>query len=39
VFSFVDGKLRQVREYFCNILANVVPWPLVEKMGDAGAVR
>ena len=35
-FTFANGKIRQVNEYFCNVLANEVLWPLVEKMGDAG---
>jgi carbon monoxide dehydrogenase subunit G/limonene-1,2-epoxide hydrolase len=32
VFTMRDGRIRQVNEYFCNILADRVLWPLVEKM-------
>ena len=32
VFSMRDGKIRQVNEYFCTILADDVLWPLVAKM-------
>lgn len=32
VFRLQDGKIKQVNEYFCNILADTVLWPLVEKM-------
>lgn len=32
VFKLADGKIKQVNEYFCNILADTVLWPLVEKM-------
>lgn len=35
VFTLADGKIRQVNEYFCNILADEVLWPLIEAMGDA----
>ena len=33
VFTLRDGKIKQVNEYFCTILADRVLWPLVEKMG------
>ena len=32
VFTFANDKIKQVNEYFCNILADEVLWPLVEKM-------
>ncbi len=32
VFTMRNGKIRQVNEYFCNVLADQVLWPLVEKM-------
>lgn len=32
VFMMEDGKIKQVNEYFCNIHADEVLWPLVEKM-------
>ncbi|HET8710947.1 MAG TPA: nuclear transport factor 2 family protein [Spongiibacteraceae bacterium] len=32
VFTVRDGKIRQVNEYFCTILADKVLWPLVENM-------
>lgn len=32
VFTLRDGRIRQVHEYFCTILADQVLWPLVEKM-------
>ena len=35
VFTLADGKIKQVNEYFCNILADEVLWPLVEAMGGA----
>lgn len=34
VFTLADGKIKQVNEYFCTILAEGVLWPLVEKMAD-----
>jgi limonene-1,2-epoxide hydrolase len=38
VFTLRDGRIRQVNEYFCNILADEVLWPLVqEMMGGAAA--
>jgi len=33
VFMLRDGKIRQVNEYFCTILADKVLWPLVEAAG------
>lgn len=35
VFTCADGKIARVNEYFCNVLADEVLWPLVEAMGDA----
>lgn len=32
VFTLRDGRIRQVNEYFCTILADTVLWPLVERM-------
>ena len=32
VFIVRDGKIRQVNEYFCTVLADRVLWPLVEPM-------
>lgn len=32
VFTLADGKIKQVNEYFCNIHANEVLWPLAERM-------
>ena len=32
VFMIRDGKIRQVNEYFCTILADEKLWPLVENM-------
>jgi ketosteroid isomerase-like protein len=32
VFTLRDGKIKQVNEYFCTILADNVLWPLVAKM-------
>lgn len=32
VFTVRDGLIRQVNEYFCNVLADRVLWPLVEPM-------
>jgi ketosteroid isomerase-like protein len=29
VFTVVDGKIKQVNEYFCTVLADEVLWPLV----------
>lgn len=34
VFTVRDGRIRQVNEYFCTILADEILWPLVENMGD-----
>lgn len=33
VFTLRDGKIRQVNEYFCTILADKVLWPLVKGAG------
>ncbi len=32
VFTLRDGRIRQVNEYFCTILADRVLWPLVSEM-------
>lgn len=37
VFTFADGKIRQVNEYFCNVLANEVLWPLIEDQAELQA--
>lgn len=37
VFTMRDGKIKQVNEYFCNIHANEVLWPLVEGSDHAKA--
>ncbi|HSW12107.1 MAG TPA: SRPBCC family protein [Solimonas sp.] len=37
VFTLRDGRIRQVNEYFCNILADEVLWPLIEKMQQVPA--
>ena len=34
VFTLADGKIKQVNEYFCTLLADTVLWPLVEKMSE-----
>jgi uncharacterized protein len=33
VFTLENGKIKQVNEYFCNVHANEVLWPLVESWG------
>jgi ketosteroid isomerase-like protein len=33
VFTLANGKIKQVNEYFCNVHANEVLWPLVEASG------
>lgn len=35
VFTLQDGKIKQVNEYFCTVLADNVLWPLVEQMSAA----
>ena len=37
VFTMRNGRIRQVNEYFCTILADAVLWPLVEGMQNPGA--
>lgn len=32
VFTLADGKIKQVNEYFCTILADEKLWPLVADM-------
>ena len=39
VFTFEDGLIAHVNEYFCNVLANEVLWPLVEAEGEALKAR
>ncbi len=34
VFTLRDGRICQVNEYFCTILADEKLWPLVEKMSE-----
>ncbi len=34
VFLMENGLIKQVNEYFCNIHADEVLWPLVEAMSD-----
>lgn len=34
VFTLADGKIKQVNEYFCTLLAEEVLWPLVEQMAN-----
>jgi len=34
VFMLADGKIKQVNEYFCTILAEQVLWPLVAQMSN-----
>ena len=37
VFTLADGRIKQVNEYFCTLLAEAVLWPLFEKMaGEVG---
>jgi ketosteroid isomerase-like protein len=31
MFTLADGKIKQINEYFCNVHANEVLWPLVEE--------
>ncbi|MGI9294926.1 MAG: nuclear transport factor 2 family protein [Pseudomonadales bacterium] len=35
VFMLADGKIKQVNEYFCNVHADEVLWPLIEKAGNS----
>lgn len=37
VFTMRDGRILKVHEYFCNILADEVLWPLVQKMQEQAA--
>lgn len=37
VFTMKDGRIKQVNEYFCTLLADQVLWPLVEKMQGGSA--
>jgi len=34
VFTFSGGQIAHVNEYFCNVLANEVLWPLVAAEGE-----
>ncbi len=36
VFTLADGKIKQVNEYFCTLLAEEVLWPLVEQASADG---
>jgi ketosteroid isomerase-like protein len=36
VFTFADGKIVELREYFCTKLADEVLWPLAEAMQGLG---
>lgn len=36
VCEMKDGKIREVREYFCGVHANEVLWPLATRMSDLG---
>lgn len=36
VFTMRSGRILQVNEYFCNILADETLWPLVEKLQAQG---
>ena len=36
VFTFADGKIVELREYFCTKLADEVLWPLAETMQGLG---
>lgn len=31
VFTLADGKIKQLNEYFCTVLADEVLWPLVSR--------
>lgn len=35
VFTFADGKIRQLNEYFCTVLADERILPLLAQQGDA----
>jgi hypothetical protein len=37
VFTLADGKIKQVNEYFCTLLADQVLWPLFEQMAGEKA--
>jgi uncharacterized protein len=37
VFTMAGGRIKQVNEYFCNVHANEVLWPLVEGSEHAKA--
>ena len=34
IFTFADGKIRQLNEYFCTVLADEVILPLLAQKGD-----
>ena len=34
IFTFADGKIRQLDEYFCTVLADKTILPLLAQMGD-----
>ncbi len=37
VFTMRNGRIFQTNEYFCNVLADTVLWPLVEKLQKQAA--
>jgi ketosteroid isomerase-like protein len=37
VMTFENGKIKRVNEYFCNVLADEVLWPLAKASGKLGA--
>jgi ketosteroid isomerase-like protein len=37
VFTFQDGKIKRVHEYFCTKLADEVMWPMAERAGGMPA--
>ena len=39
VFTLRDGKIKQVNEYFCTILADKVLYPLVAAAEQAQAIK
>jgi ketosteroid isomerase-like protein len=34
IFTFADGKIRQLNEYFCTVLADRTIMPLLAQMGE-----
>jgi hypothetical protein len=35
VITLADGKITLINEYFCNVHANEVLWPLIAAMGES----